>query len=232
MPIARTEDLVVEEIGDELLVYDKLTNIAHSLNATAARVWRACDGYTNTDVLCTKLEMDSETLEQAIDELEYTQLIVPQPQLGHTRREMTVKVAKYGAAASIPFVYSVMGPVPMAAATPTPAQCLFYSAGDCDSCAQICGCCCCCESCASVTNSPSCKLCYPSSLCNVQSAGSGCSNATLNGVPCGSTSNPYTPHCSVGGKPPKCVQPCTQDCQTGGSANCGCAGVGACPPPA
>jgi hypothetical protein len=221
LPLARTDDLVVEELGAELLVYDKLTNTAHSLNATAARVWRACDGYTNTDVLSTKLEMDSETLEQALYELENTSLMVATPQLGHTRREMTVKMAKYGAAASIPFIYSALGPVPLAAATPTPQQCLFYSAGDCNSCSNICGCCCCCQGCSNFNSS--CKVCYPTSLCGTASAGSKCVNVTGSG---GCTDDP---HCSDTAKPPpKCVQPCTVPCVSGGSAPCGCAGVSSC----
>ena len=43
-PLARSEELVIEELGDELLVYDERTQRAHCLSATAARVWRACDG--------------------------------------------------------------------------------------------------------------------------------------------------------------------------------------------
>ena len=31
-------------IGDELLVYDKTRDTAHSLNRTAATVWQSCDG--------------------------------------------------------------------------------------------------------------------------------------------------------------------------------------------
>ena len=45
-PLARSEGLVVEEVGDELLVADPLSSRAHSLNAFAARVWQACDGET------------------------------------------------------------------------------------------------------------------------------------------------------------------------------------------
>lgn len=223
LPLARGDDLVVEELGDELLIYDKLENRAHSLNGTAARVWRACDGYTNTAVLATKLELDSDTLEKALYELESCALLQQEPQIGHTRREMTVKAAKFGAVASIPFIYSVVGPIPMAAATPTPAQCQFYSTGSCGACKQICGCCCCCQNCSNFD--PSCKVCYPSSLCNAQNAGTGCANVSGGGG-CGTGA----PKCSdtAPNLPPGCNLPCTVPCSPLGSAPCGCAGVSTC----
>ena len=40
----RSVDLIVDTIGDELLVYDTSNNRAHSLNKNAAAVWKACDG--------------------------------------------------------------------------------------------------------------------------------------------------------------------------------------------
>src|SRR5215208_2376908 len=40
--IARTEDQIVEELGDELLIYDERTDVAHCLTDVAAVVWRAC----------------------------------------------------------------------------------------------------------------------------------------------------------------------------------------------
>lgn len=43
-PLARSEGLVVQEMDGELLVYDVTADKAHSLNATSAAVWKACDG--------------------------------------------------------------------------------------------------------------------------------------------------------------------------------------------
>lgn len=203
-PVARVDDLVVEDVGEELLIYDKTTNRGHCLSATAAKVWRACDGYTSTDVLGTGLDLDPETLAQVLDELDSNSLLRDTPQNGQTRREMTAKAAKLGAAASIPFIYSVLAPVPAAAATPTPRQCEHYSSGNCGSanCAAICGCCCCCTGCSIQGGPPgaSCKVCYPAGLCPVN-------------VPCPSTSvtngctTPGGSGCSVAG--PGCVPPCT-----------------------
>jgi hypothetical protein len=43
-PVARKEDLIVQQLGDETLVYDLSRHKAHCLNATAATIWRQCDG--------------------------------------------------------------------------------------------------------------------------------------------------------------------------------------------
>jgi hypothetical protein len=41
---ARSEEIIVEELPNEVLIYDLQRNRAHCLNRVAAAVWRACDG--------------------------------------------------------------------------------------------------------------------------------------------------------------------------------------------
>jgi hypothetical protein len=43
-PRARTEGLVINDLTDEVLVYDLKRDQAHCLNHTAAAVWKLCDG--------------------------------------------------------------------------------------------------------------------------------------------------------------------------------------------
>ena len=43
-PRARTEGLVINDLTDEVLVYDIKRDKAHCLNQTAAAVWKLCDG--------------------------------------------------------------------------------------------------------------------------------------------------------------------------------------------
>ena len=43
-PDARRERLLLEEVGDELVIYDLQRHRAHQLNRTAALVWQRCDG--------------------------------------------------------------------------------------------------------------------------------------------------------------------------------------------
>lgn len=42
--MARKTGLVIQEVPEEVLVYDLDTNKAHCLNKTAALVWKSCDG--------------------------------------------------------------------------------------------------------------------------------------------------------------------------------------------
>ena len=166
MPLARTDGLVVEELPGELLIYDPLYNRAHCLGGTAASVWRLSDGTTSIGAICEKLELDKDTVGLALEELQNSQLLQATPRLGSTRREVTIKTAKFGSVAvAAPLIWSIAGPIPEAFATPTPAQCEFYTDTSCDACTAICGCCCCCQGSGTANHTPSCKLCYPSHLC-------------------------------------------------------------------
>jgi hypothetical protein len=50
-PVARQEGLVIQEMPNEVLVYDTNTNKAHCLNQTAAFIWKSCDGKNSvTDI--------------------------------------------------------------------------------------------------------------------------------------------------------------------------------------
>jgi len=43
-PLARTDDLLTEEVDGELIVFDTQTNVACRLNRSAALVWQSSDG--------------------------------------------------------------------------------------------------------------------------------------------------------------------------------------------
>ena|SRR5438309_2950745 len=57
-PLARNEGLVVQELPDEVLVYDLDRHRAHSLNRIAAMVWRHCDGKTSVAEMATLMNQD------------------------------------------------------------------------------------------------------------------------------------------------------------------------------
>src|SRR6266511_2345300 len=58
VPQARDEGLVIQELPDEILVYDLDRHRAHCLNRTAALVWRHCDGQTSVKQMATLLEQE------------------------------------------------------------------------------------------------------------------------------------------------------------------------------
>src|SRR3954451_2639128 len=44
LPHSRQDEVFIEQLGDEMLVYDAKRRCAHRLNSTAAWTWRQCDG--------------------------------------------------------------------------------------------------------------------------------------------------------------------------------------------
>src|ERR1041384_185109 len=61
VPKARQEDLVIEALGDETLVYDMRSHKAHCLNRTAALVWSRCDGKATISEMSVVLEKEFHT---------------------------------------------------------------------------------------------------------------------------------------------------------------------------
>lgn len=55
-PKARTEGLIVEDLDDEVLVYDMDRDRAHCLNSTAALVWKLCNGRRGASDIAGELQ--------------------------------------------------------------------------------------------------------------------------------------------------------------------------------
>jgi hypothetical protein len=126
-PLARKEGLVIEELPDEVLVYDLERDRAHCLNETAAFVWQRCDGRTSTSQMADSLakkvnaSVDERVVWLAIDQLSRNHLLAERsvpPQLisGLNRREM-VRALGLAAVVAIPVVTSIIAPTPAQAAT-------------------------------------------------------------------------------------------------------------------
>jgi hypothetical protein len=120
LPLARSEGLVVEELGDEVLVYDLAVKNAHCLSPTAATVWRRCDGRTASSKLALELGLDETKIAQALDELDRADLLVSPvvPGDGLSRRELGLRVTKVAAGAAVlPLVLSIAAPAAAATAS-------------------------------------------------------------------------------------------------------------------
>lgn len=116
-PKARTERLLIQEVGGELVVYDLDRQQAHRLNSSAALVWRHCDGKTSigqlTSLLAVRLGLpeDPRLVEDALAELEQVHLMTGR--FGFSTRQ---KVAVAGALALlVPVVESLVAPTPASA---------------------------------------------------------------------------------------------------------------------
>ena len=121
-PQPRHEKLLVQEIGDELVIYDRERHHAHRLNRTAALVWRHCDGKSTVAELADLLrkQLDLPEAEQvvwlALDRLDKAHLLRESPQRPAeaepiSRRRLLGKLKLAGAAALLlPVVATLLTP--------------------------------------------------------------------------------------------------------------------------
>lgn len=126
LPIARTAQLIVQEVTDEVLVYDLDRHKAHCLNKTSAIVWKHCDGQTTVSAAARLLEQEMNTPVEtdvvwlALKQLEKFHLLqerVPQPK-GVSRRDLILKYAP--ATLAVPLILSISSPTAAQAGSPTP----------------------------------------------------------------------------------------------------------------
>jgi len=117
-PQARSKGLVVEELADEVLVYDLDRDRAHCLNHTAANVWRLCDGKSSAADIASRLglELEPEAAQEvvwtAVDQLGRAGLLdkrIKRPAGAMSRRAVMKKIA-VAAAIGVPVVTSIVAP--------------------------------------------------------------------------------------------------------------------------
>jgi hypothetical protein len=128
-PTARRENVYVEKLADETILYDKVNHQAHCLNATVATVWEHADGIRTVDDLAQILNdklgipMDCQAVLLSIEQLENSGLMeTSQSTTASTdlrsRRHMARDLAMAGLSASLlPLVASVLAPTPAMAAS-------------------------------------------------------------------------------------------------------------------
>ena len=131
VPRARTDRLLTQELGDELLVYDLDSNEAHCLNQTAALVWKHADGKMSvSQIACllanvTGSQVHEEVVLMACHQLGKCKLLQGQlpgssksPRL--SRRDLIRRIGS-AAAISLPLVSSIVAPGAVQAATCIPS---------------------------------------------------------------------------------------------------------------
>ena len=122
--MARQEGLVIQELPDEILVFDLETNKAHCLNQTAAFVWKSCDGEKSVTDIVRLLGNESgnpvpeDLVWLAIDQLNENNLLnepVTANFKNQTRREVIKRIG-LAAVIALPLVSSLVAPTAALAA--------------------------------------------------------------------------------------------------------------------
>lgn len=143
LPKARKDNLIVQTLDDEILLYDTRTDQAHVLNRTAATVWNLANGHrtaSNIAVLVARerhSQPDAELVWLALNQLSKANLLVqPVPAVPGiaklTRREFLQKAAL--AAVVIPVVKTISAPGPMQGASCSPCGGFCNTVADCCEC--------------------------------------------------------------------------------------------------
>jgi hypothetical protein len=112
LPLARTKNLVMQEIDSEVLLYNLQTNKVYCLNHTSAIVYVACDGKTRFDELIGKHQFNEELIYFSLQELQKAGLLEGEPQnyFGTlTRREIIRKVG-LNTILALPIISSLVAP--------------------------------------------------------------------------------------------------------------------------
>ena len=134
-PVARKTGLVIQEVPDEVLVYDLDTNKAHCLNRTAAMVWRSCDGTRSVSDIAAHLgTVSGETVTDdlvwlAIDQLNANDLLEKKMSAefnGLSRRDVIKRIG-LSSMIALPVIASLVAPPSAMAA----ASCACNDVADC-----------------------------------------------------------------------------------------------------
>lgn len=127
VPRVRQQEIVVQELPDELLVYDLRRHQAYCLNRTAALIWQECDGQKTvgelTQILAVKAgaNLNEAIVWRALEQLERHQLL--ETNIGHSpqaarwsRRTMLRQVGS-AMAIGLPAITSIVAPTAVLAAS-------------------------------------------------------------------------------------------------------------------
>lgn len=117
-PAARQSGLVIQEMPDEVLIYDLDTNKAHCLNQSAAMVWKSCDGTRSVGDIAGGFEragagkVTEDFVWLAIDQLNKNNLLLgnaPTRFVGQSRRQV-LKTVGLASMIALPIIASLVAP--------------------------------------------------------------------------------------------------------------------------
>src|SRR5258708_28538539 len=117
-PIARENALVVQEMPDEVLIYDLDANKAHCLNHSAATVWKFCNGNNSVLDIVREFEVNNEGkvtedfVWLAIDQLNEKGLLANDiaPRFQGQSRRRVLKTIGLASLVALPVIASLVAP--------------------------------------------------------------------------------------------------------------------------
>ncbi|MBD2663364.1 hypothetical protein B6N60_03242 [Richelia sinica FACHB-800] len=150
IPVARTENLLLQDIGNELIIYDQKNNSSHCLTPIAARVWELSNGQNTVNEIANKLEKEFDLPTNSdvdvrglvwltLEELERYSLIkeyLKQPttvEIAGMSRRKVIKTATlvggFAIGSMFPLVKSIVAPEPAMAGSCQGKRNILFCAG-------------------------------------------------------------------------------------------------------
>ncbi len=152
-PLARRSDIVIQEIDNEILIYDLRANKVFNLNETSAIIWQLSNGnFTISEIadnLTQKLNspINEEFVWLALDQLRKEKLVENETEIsnlyeGTSRREVIKRVG-LATVAALPIIVSITAPTSVSAqscvAGMAAVGCPCMANGDCGAPDACCG---------------------------------------------------------------------------------------------
>jgi hypothetical protein len=129
-PVARKDEIVIQELENEILIYDLNIHKAFCLNQTSAMVWHLCDGNRSVTQIAVEMGRKLKTLVSedlvllALDELSRNSLLVREEKADaysptQNRREIIKKIG-LSSMIALPLVSFLIAPTAAAAQSGSP----------------------------------------------------------------------------------------------------------------
>lgn len=123
-------NIVVQNLEDELLIYNLETHQAYSLNSISARIWNLCDGNHNVSDISRKLSRDShqavpeELVVFALNDFQKENLLSapwkPEAEFSKLSRREVIRKVGFTSMAALPVITSLIAPTAAHAASTCP----------------------------------------------------------------------------------------------------------------
>lgn len=119
LPIAKNTNIVEQESGKEVLLYDLKTHRFFNLNETSAIIYRACDGLTTFADLKSKHKFTDDLIYLALDELKRNDLLddYQSEHFGNMSRRAVIKKVGLTSMIALPMITGMVAPLPVNAAS-------------------------------------------------------------------------------------------------------------------
>lgn len=113
-PLVRTENIVQQEAGDDLLLYDLSTNKAYSLNKTSANIYQYCNGSNNIGQLGDLTGFDRELIMLTLESFKKENLLNQPNEISNhfdaiSRRRLIRRIG-INSIAALPLITSIAAP--------------------------------------------------------------------------------------------------------------------------